>query len=151
MPALSGAVVIADDGRTADGVADKNCRKDKAHIHNDLLYQVAAVLLLPLLLGLDGIWLAIVAAEVLALVITVYFLVKTHPERFYHGFVLGMIVNLSDRYQVTSNRESGYGRYDVMIEPFDKNEKAFITIFLTSAFPVCISELTSSLELVFAQ
>ncbi|EOS30323.1 MAG: ATP-binding protein [Lachnospiraceae bacterium] len=54
---------------------------------------------------------------------------ETHPERFYHGFVLGMIVNLSDRYQVTSNRESGYGRYDVMIEPFDKNEKAFIFEF----------------------
>lgn len=54
---------------------------------------------------------------------------ETHPERFYHGFVLGMIVNLSDRYKVTSNRESGYGRYDVMIEPFDKNEKAFIFEF----------------------
>lgn len=54
---------------------------------------------------------------------------ETHPERFYHGFVLGMIVNLSDRYRVTSNRESGYGRYDVMIEPFDKKEKAFIFEF----------------------
>lgn len=53
----------------------------------------------------------------------------THPERFYHGFVLGMIVNLSDKYKVTSNRESGYGRYDVMIEPFDKNEKAFLFAF----------------------
>ena len=53
----------------------------------------------------------------------------THPERFYHGFVLGMIVNLSDKYKVTSNRESGYGRYDVMIEPFDKNEKAFLFEF----------------------
>ncbi len=53
----------------------------------------------------------------------------THPERFYHGFVLGMIVNLSDKYKVTSNRESGYGRYDVMIEPFDKKEKAFIFEF----------------------
>ena len=54
---------------------------------------------------------------------------ETEPERFYHGFVLGMIVNLSDRYQVTSNRESGYGRYDVMMEPLDKNEKAFIFEF----------------------
>jgi len=53
----------------------------------------------------------------------------THPERFYHGFVLGMIVDLSDKYKVTSNRESGYGRYDVMIEPFDQNEKAFIFEF----------------------
>ncbi len=39
------------------------------------------------------------------------------PERFYHGFVLGMMVDLVKRYVVTSNRESGYGRYDVMLEP----------------------------------
>ena len=54
---------------------------------------------------------------------------ETQPERFYHGFVLGMVVNLSDRYKVRSNRESGYGRYDVMIEPLDKTEKAFIFEF----------------------
>lgn len=39
------------------------------------------------------------------------------PERFYHGFVLGLMVELADRYLVTSNRESGFGRYDVMLEP----------------------------------
>ncbi len=39
------------------------------------------------------------------------------PERFYHGFVLGLIVDLQRDYIVTSNRESGFGRYDVMIEP----------------------------------
>ena len=39
------------------------------------------------------------------------------PERFYHGFVLGLLVELSDRYTITSNRESGFGRYDVMLEP----------------------------------
>ena len=54
---------------------------------------------------------------------------ETHPERFYHGFVLGMIVNLADRYKIRSNRESGYGRYDVMIEPLDKSQKAFIFEF----------------------
>lgn len=54
---------------------------------------------------------------------------ETHPERFYHGFVLGMVVNLADRYKVRSNRESGYGRYDVMIEPLDKTQKAFIFEF----------------------
>ena len=54
---------------------------------------------------------------------------ETEPERFYHGFVLGMIVDLADKYRVTSNRESGYGRYDVMIEPYDKSEKAFIFEF----------------------
>lgn len=54
---------------------------------------------------------------------------EAHPERFYHGFVLGMVVNLADRYRVRSNRESGYGRYDVMIEPLDKAGKAFIFEF----------------------
>ena len=36
------------------------------------------------------------------------------PERFYHGFVLGLLVDLGRDYIVTSNRESGFGRYDVM-------------------------------------
>ncbi len=39
------------------------------------------------------------------------------PERFYHGFVLGLIVELQERYVITSNRESGFGRCDVMLEP----------------------------------
>lgn len=39
------------------------------------------------------------------------------PERFYHGFVLGMLVDLEDRFIITSNRESGFGRYDVVLEP----------------------------------
>lgn len=39
------------------------------------------------------------------------------PERFYHGFVLGLLVELRGEYHVTSNRESGYGRCDVMLEP----------------------------------
>ena len=39
------------------------------------------------------------------------------PERFYHGFVLGLIVDLQNRYIINSNRESGFGRYDVMLEP----------------------------------
>ncbi len=42
---------------------------------------------------------------------------KEEPERFYHGFVLGLMVELSDRYILTSNRESGFGRYDVMLGP----------------------------------
>lgn len=54
---------------------------------------------------------------------------KAQPERFYHEFVLGMMVDLADRYKVTSNRESGFGRYDVMIEPFDKTQKAFLFEF----------------------
>ena len=51
------------------------------------------------------------------------------PERFYHGFVLGMMVELSDRYVLTSNRESGYGRYDVMLEPRKPQDHAIIMEF----------------------
>lgn len=51
------------------------------------------------------------------------------PEKFYHGFVLGLIVELSDKYEVKSNRESGFGRYDVMIEPFDKKADAMVLEF----------------------
>ncbi|MDD6232365.1 AAA family ATPase [Frisingicoccus sp.] len=39
------------------------------------------------------------------------------PERFYHGFVLGLLVDLQNRYLITSNQESGFGRYDVLLEP----------------------------------
>ena len=42
---------------------------------------------------------------------------EEEPERFYHGFVLGLMVELADKYVLTSNRESGFGRYDVMLEP----------------------------------
>ena len=51
------------------------------------------------------------------------------PERFYHGFVLGLLVNLGREYIVTSNIESGFGRYDVVIEPKDKTKDAFILEF----------------------
>ena len=53
------------------------------------------------------------------------------PERFYHGFVLGLLVELSGTYVITSNRESGFGRYDVMLEPKNKEDKAFILEFKT--------------------
>ena len=51
------------------------------------------------------------------------------PERFYHGFVLGLIVELADSYVVTSNRESGFGRYDVMLEPRNTENDAFLLEF----------------------
>ena len=54
---------------------------------------------------------------------------ENEPERFYHGFVLGLIVDLEDRYAVTSNRESGFGRYDVMLEPKNKEDDAVILEF----------------------
>lgn len=54
---------------------------------------------------------------------------QSEPERFYHGFVLGMIVELSDRYRITSNRESGFGRYDVLMEPKNTRDDAIILEF----------------------
>ena len=44
------------------------------------------------------------------------------PERFYHGFVLGLMVDLQGRYIISSNRESGFGRYDVVLEPKNPQE-----------------------------
>lgn len=52
----------------------------------------------------------------------------SQPERFYHGFVLGLLVELRDRYYITSNMESGFGRYDVMLEPKDKNSDCGIIL-----------------------
>ena len=42
---------------------------------------------------------------------------ESEPERFYHGFVLGLMVDLEEQYAITSNRESGFGRYDILLEP----------------------------------
>ena len=54
---------------------------------------------------------------------------KQRPERFYHGFVLGLLVDLRGRYLVTSNRESGFGRYDVILEPLENELDAIILEF----------------------
>lgn len=54
---------------------------------------------------------------------------KEEPERFYHGFVLGLMVDLNDRYVLTSNRESGFGRYDVMLEPRNPADDAMVLEF----------------------
>ena len=54
---------------------------------------------------------------------------RTQPERFYHGFVLGLLVELRDIYEVKSNKESGYGRYDVCLIPKHKNNDAIIMEF----------------------
>lgn len=54
---------------------------------------------------------------------------KTQPERFYHGFVLWLLVELRDRYQVESNGESGYGRYDIMLTPLKKADDAILIEF----------------------
>ena len=60
---------------------------------------------------------------------------KKQPERFYHGFVLGLIVDLADRYQIRSNKERGqnelcsFGRYDVMMVPLRDSDEAIIMEF----------------------
>ncbi len=52
------------------------------------------------------------------------------PERFYHGFVLGLMVDLSGRFEITSNRESGFGRYDIMLSPKNREcDDAYIIEF----------------------
>lgn len=52
-----------------------------------------------------------------------------NPERFYHGFVLGLLVELVGRYVITSNRESGFGRYDVMMQPLHFEDDGIILEF----------------------
>lgn len=54
---------------------------------------------------------------------------RTQPERFYHGFVLGLLVELRECYEIKSNRESGYGRYDVMMIPKDNRQDAIVMEF----------------------
>ena len=56
---------------------------------------------------------------------------EKNPEKFYHGFVLGMMVSLSETHEVKSNRESGYGRYDVMLIPKDIEQLGIILEFKT--------------------
>lgn len=54
---------------------------------------------------------------------------REEPERFYHGFVLGLMVDLAGRYVISSNRESGFGRYDVMLQPENEQDDAIILEF----------------------
>ena len=54
---------------------------------------------------------------------------RSEPEKFYHGFVLGLMVDLENRYVLTSNRESGYGRYDILLEPKNDVDDAILIEF----------------------
>lgn len=54
---------------------------------------------------------------------------ESEPERFYHGFVLGLMMELENRYVITSNRESGFGRYDVLLEPRSREDDGIIMEF----------------------
>lgn len=72
------------------------------------------------------------------------------PERFYHGFVLGLMVELADRYVITSNRESGFGRYDVMLKPRKEEDNAVIMEFKVYD-PVREKDLEDTVEAALAQ
>lgn len=61
--------------------------------------------------------------------VSVFDVPSEESEKIYHGFVLGMLIGLSDRYEVKSNRESGLGRYDVMLIPKNPNELGIIMEF----------------------
>ena len=69
---------------------------------------------------------------------------KKAPENFYHGFVLGLMVDQTDNYIITSNRESGFGRYDIMLEPKDKQTQKYPGIVIE--FKVINPRKENSLE-----
>ena len=69
---------------------------------------------------------------------------KKAPENFFHGFVLGLMVDQIDNYIITSNRESGYGRYDIMLEPIDKQNIKYPAIIIE--FKVINPQKENSLE-----
>ena len=69
---------------------------------------------------------------------------KKAPENFYHGFILGLMVDQTENYIITSNRESGYGRYDIMLEPIDKTNEKYPGIVIE--FKVINLRKESSLE-----
>lgn len=75
----------------------------------------------------------------------------SEPERFYHGFVLGLIVELADRYVVTSNRESGFGRYDVMLEPRRQEDDGIILEFKVQDIIDGEKELSDTVESALRQ
>ena len=73
------------------------------------------------------------------------------PERFYHGFVLGLVVDLQDRYLITSNRESGFGRYDVMMEPREPEKDDAIILEFKVHDPEDEATLKDTVQAALAQ
>ena len=61
--------------------------------------------------------------------VSVFDVADLAPEKLYHAFVLGMLIGLADTYEVKSNRESGYGRYDVMLIPKNTNDLGIVMEF----------------------
>lgn len=68
------------------------------------------------------------------------------PERFYHGFVLGLMVELDGRFQITSNRESGFGRYDIMLIPKDREKDCAYIIEFKVHKPLKEKDLAKTVE-----
>ena len=69
---------------------------------------------------------------------------KKAPENFFHGFALGLMVDQTENYIINSNRESGYGRYDIMLEPVDKENIKYPGIVIE--FKVINAKKENSLE-----
>ncbi len=67
--------------------------------------------------------------EMVLAVLSYHDIAGKKPERVYHAFVLGLLTNMTASYQIRSNRESGYGRYDVLMIPLNPNEPGFIFEF----------------------
>lgn len=76
---------------------------------------------------------------------------RNGAERFYHGFVLGLLVDLQDRYLITSNRESGFGRYDVMLEPRNPEQEDAILLEFKVINPAKENSLTETLQAALSQ
>lgn len=71
---------------------------------------------------------------------------SAEPERFYHGFVLGLMVDLQDNYHITSNRESGFGRYDIMLEPFEIGQSDAIILEFKVIDPESEADLNATVN-----
>ena len=71
---------------------------------------------------------------------------SSEPERFYHGFVLGLMVDLQDKYHITSNRESGFGRYDIMLEPVEIGQSDAIILEFKVIDPESEADLNATVN-----
>lgn len=71
---------------------------------------------------------------------------SAEPERFYHGFVLGLMVDLQDKYHITSNRESGFGRYDIMFEPVEIGQSDAIILEFKVIDPESEADLNATVN-----
>lgn len=64
-------------------------------------------------------------------------------EKYYHHFMLGLLLTLGDKYVITSNRESGLGRYDIALEPIDKSHYGLIFEFKVAPANENLSEMAT--------